>query len=110
MWARVLVGVVLLVAGVAKLADRSPRRTSPLVPGVELTLGALLAAGVGGRWPAVPAAALFAVFTVVVLRRIRAGDTTPCGCFGELSRRPVGVGALLRNVGLLALAVVGVLT
>lgn len=110
MWARVVVGAVLLVAGAAKLADRTPRRVSPLVPWAELVLGALLVVGLGDRWPSVAAAALFAAFTVVVLRRLRAGDTAPCGCFGELSRRPVGVGTVVRNVVLTALAVVGALS
>ena len=110
MWARVVVGVVLLVAGAAKLADRSPGNVPPAVPWLELLLGALLVTGVGGRWTAVPAATLLAAFTVVVVQRLRAHDPAPCGCFGELSKRPVGYRTLVRNVGLVLLAVVGALT
>lgn len=110
MWARIVVGVVLLLAGTAKLADRSHRTGPRAVPWIELLLGALLVVGVGGRWTALPAAALLAGFTMVVWRRLRAGDTAPCGCFGELSRRPVSAATVLRNVVLLALAVAGMLT
>jgi uncharacterized membrane protein YphA (DoxX/SURF4 family) len=105
MAARLVVGVVLLVAGTAKLAGRS----HPLVAGAEVVLGALLVAGIGGRSPAAAAAALFAIFTVVVVRRLRAGDPEPCGCFGELSRRPVSGATVVRNLALLALAVAGML-
>jgi uncharacterized membrane protein YphA (DoxX/SURF4 family) len=109
-WARVVVGIVLLGAGVAKLADRSSSGPPPVVPWLELLLGALLVTGVGGRLPAVAAAALLGAFTVVVVHRLRAEDTAPCGCFGELSKKPVGYRTLLRNVALVLLAVVGALT
>ena len=109
MLARILVGVVLLVAGAAKLADRTSD-TPPAVPWLELLLGALLVTGVGGRWTAVPAATLLGAFTVVVVQRLRVGDTAPCGCFGELSKKPVGYRTLLRNVVLVLLALVGALT
>ena len=105
MWPRVAVGVVLLVAGTAKLASR----THPFVSTVEVVLGALLVTGIGGRWTAAAAAALLAAFTVVVARRLRAHDPEPCGCFGELSRRPVTARTVVRNVVLLALAVAGML-
>ncbi|HEX2038973.1 MAG TPA: MauE/DoxX family redox-associated membrane protein [Acidimicrobiales bacterium] len=103
--ARLAVGVVLLVAGVAKLADRS----HPAMAVTEVVLGALLVTGVGGRWTAGAAAVLLAAFTVVVARRVRAGDREPCGCFGRLSRRPVTGRTVARNVALLALAVAGML-
>jgi uncharacterized membrane protein YphA (DoxX/SURF4 family) len=106
MIARVAVGVVLLVAGTAKLADRS----HPRVALAEVVLGALLVTGIAGRWTSVVAAALLAAFTVVVWRRVRRGDPEPCGCFGELSRQPVSMRTVGRNVGLLALALLGALT
>ena len=109
MWARIAVGVVLLVAGAAKLAER-PSRAPRALPWVELLLGGLLVAGVGGRATAVPAFVLLAVFTVVVWQRLQSGDTAPCGCFGELSRRPVGYGTVARNLVLLALAAIGSFT
>ena len=104
--ARVAVGVVLLFAGVLKLADRS----HVTVATAEVVFGALLVAGVGGRWTALPAVVLLAGFTVVVAQRVRAHDPEPCGCFGELSRRPPRAAAVVRNVVLLALAVAGMLT
>src|SRR5687767_14914168 len=109
MWARIVVGVVLLAAGATKLADRSPDVPRAL-PWFEVALGAALVAGVGGRWTAVPAVLLLAAFTAVVARRLRAGDPAPCGCFGELSKQPVSYRTLVRNVALVLLAVVGALT
>lgn len=105
MWARIVVGVVLLVAGTAKLAGR----THPVVSFVEVVLGALLVTGLGGRWTAAAAVALLAAFTLVVVQRLRAHDPEPCGCFGELSRRPVSTRTLVRNLALLALAGAGML-
>ena len=120
MWARVAVGLVLLVAGASKLRDPgwppSARRfgahawTVPVLPWVELVLGGLLVARVGGRWTAAAAAGLLAVFLVVVWRRVAAGDETPCACFGRASTAPMTVRTVARNAVLVGLAVVGALS
>ena len=36
--------------------------------------------------------------------RLAEGRRPPCACFGALSRRPVGPGSVVRNVVLIALA------
>lgn len=117
MGARVAVGVVLLLAGAFKLRQPTWRGTSttfgapawavPLVPWVELVLGALLVAQVGGRWPALPATVLLALFWWVVRTRVRRGDATPCGCFGQTSAQPVGPRTVRRNAALTVLAALG---
>ena len=117
--ARVVVGLVLVAAGALKLSSRewssqaagfgTPRWLVPVVPWVEIVLGALLVPGVGGRITAIAAAALLAAFTVVVAVRVAQRSTAPCACFGSLSARPVGPATLARNVVLLALAVVAAL-
>ena len=115
---RYAVGTVLVLAGAFKLAQRSwpraaadfgaPRWVVGLLPWVELGLGALLLARVGGRWTAGLACGLLALFTVAVALQLRFGEPAPCGCFGETSTEPVGADTLVRNVVLTAAAALGV--
>ena len=110
-WAGALVGVVLLVAGVAKLTSRSwPDQAAALgapswapraVPVLEITLGAALVAGV--QFAAVPALLLLAAFTVFVVAALRRGVKAPCACFGSLRTRPVTWWSVARNVALMVL-------
>jgi hypothetical protein len=112
--AGVVVGAVLLVSGVLKLAapawpDQAaelgaPRWTVPVVPWVEIALGAALVAGVARPVAGVLAAGLLAAFTVLLVARLREGRRPPCACFGRLSRRPLGWGSVARNVVLVAAA------
>jgi hypothetical protein len=109
---RVGVGVVLLLAGFAKLRQPAwaataarfgtPRPLVPVVPWAELVLGALLAAGAGGRIPVFAALALLGAFTGVMAERLASGERSPCGCFGTAAPAPLGRGALVRNGVLLA--------
>lgn len=116
---RVGVGVVLLLAGFAKLRQPAwaataarfgtPRRLVPVVPWAEMVIGALLVAGAGGRIPVFVALALLGAFTGVMAQRLASGEHTPCGCFGSAVSAPLGWDALVRNgvllvAGLLALA------
>lgn len=114
MGARIAVGVVLLVAGVAKVcqpawpatakAFGAPAWLVPVLPWGEVVLGALLVAGIGLPWTALVGAALLAAFAVAVGLRVRRGDAVPCGCLGETSPQPVGRDTVLRNVLLVILA------
>jgi hypothetical protein len=52
------------------------------------------------------AAALIGGFTVLIGVRLAQGRRPPCACFGRMSTRPIGPGTLVRNIVLLALAVV----
>ena len=115
---RFVVGTVLLLAGAFKLAHRAwpraaadfgaPRWVIGVLPWVELALGALLLARVGGRWTAGAACALLALFTLAVAVQLRLGKSAPCGCFGETSPEPVGADTLVRNVILTLVAALGV--
>ncbi len=116
---RIAIGAVLLLAGAFKLGQRAwpaaaaefgaPRWVIGGLPWVELVLGGLLMAQVGGRWTAAAACLLFSAFTVAVVVRLRAAERVPCGCFGETSPEPVGIDTLLRNLVLTAMAAVGAL-
>ncbi len=114
--ARVALGVVFAAAGATKVVDRTwpgtaarfglARVPARLVPPVELVLGALLVAGIGGAAPTVAAIALLGGFTIGLLRVLRRGEHPPCACFGGWSRRPSSWRTVARNVGLGVLGVV----
>lgn len=114
MAASVAVGLVLLVAGSAKLRQRdwpataaafgAPRWLAGVIPWIEVALGALLVTSVGLPWTALAAAGLLTAFTAMVALRLVLGQAVPCGCFGETSPRPVGFDTLVRNVVLILAA------
>jgi len=118
MAAAVFVGLVLLVAGAAKLrqpqwpataaAFGAPRRLAAVIPWVEVAVGALLVTSAGLPWTALAAAGLLTAFTVMVALRLVLGQAVPCGCFGETSPRPVGLDTLARNAVLLIASLVAV--
>lgn len=104
-----IVGAVLLLAGVAKLAGPAPQIGLPrwveaVLPWVELAVGALVVAGF--RVAAGAAILLLAGFTGWLARRLRRGDRRPCGCFGEAAGRPVSGWSIGRNVVLMVIAAV----
>lgn len=115
--AALILAVVLVLAGVAKL--RRPAETAEdfaglglpwpgplatLVPLVEIGCAALLVLVPG--WGGVAAFGLLAVFTAALAPVIRSGRVVSCACFGALDRGPVSGRHLVRNgaLGLLALA------
>ena len=117
--AGILLGLVLIAAGVLKLiegpawlkqaADMDVSRPlAMIVPYVEIVLGVLVAVQLFAPWPAVAALLLLVTFTVVIVRRILDGSRPPCACFGSRSKRPLGAYHVIRNLVFLALAVVAV--
>jgi len=118
--AGVLLAAVLVVAAVAKLADRKGTAAgferlglggSPAlavaVPVAELTTAAalVLVPVVGG----VLAIVLLGSFTAFLADRVRRGVDAPCRCLGGASDSPVGWPDVLRNTAFLALALIVVL-
>ena len=114
--ASVVVGAMFVLAGASKLAlgagwtqqasaFGAPVRLAPVVPWVELALGAALVVQLARPWPAIGAIAVLVLFTVLIVRHLAAGRRPECACFGAWSSRPIGVGHLVRNSLLLALAV-----
>jgi uncharacterized membrane protein YphA (DoxX/SURF4 family) len=110
------VGTVLLLAGLAKLAGADWRAAAGMrasqgfqevlagLPVAEIICGALVIAGF--RWAGVAAAILLAGFTAFLAWRLRRHEATPCGCFGEVSARPVSSLSIGRNLLLWGAAVV----
>jgi hypothetical protein len=114
--ASILVGLMFVLAGASKLAlgpawpqqargFGAPAWVVPVVPWVELVLGATLVVQVATPWPAVGAVAILLLFTALIGRHLLAGRRPECACFGAWSAKPIGVGHLVRNTVLLALAV-----
>jgi uncharacterized membrane protein YphA (DoxX/SURF4 family) len=123
--ARLILGVVLLVAGAAKVADPQASvaavRAYELLPDglgtvvgwglpfVEIVLGVLLLAGIAVRPAALATAVLLALFVAAVGSAAARGLSIDCGCFGGGGPVPPGQTAyaaeIVRDLALLAGAV-----
>jgi uncharacterized membrane protein YphA (DoxX/SURF4 family) len=115
--ARIVIGVAFVVAGSSKIAAGpawpimardlgAPAFTVASVPWAELVIGALLVAGIAEPYPALAALLALVAFTGLIVARLAQGRRPACACFGAWSARPLGIGHLVRNAALLAVAVV----
>ncbi len=117
--ARLLLALVFVVAGVAKLADRSGSRQAIIDFGVPATLAAplgillplaeLVVAGaliptLTAWWGAVGALGLLLLFVVGIGANLARGRKPECHCFGQLHSAPAGWRTLARNGALAAVA------
>jgi len=114
--ARVLLGLVLVVAAVSKLSMRGwardtaralrlPYLVTQSTPAVELLVGAGLITGL--RLMPEAALGLLLTYTGVLLVQISREDAPPCACFGRAAK-PITWRTIARNSVLLALAIVSV--
>jgi thiol-disulfide isomerase/thioredoxin/uncharacterized membrane protein YphA (DoxX/SURF4 family) len=110
---RLILALVFLLAGFAKLADRDGSReaaeafgvpnslsgpTSILLPITELVAAALLVPSATARAGAVLAAILLLAFCAGITRSIVRGEAPDCHCFGQLHSSPAGPKTLVRNL------------
>jgi methylamine dehydrogenase accessory protein MauD len=117
--ARLLLALVFLVAGVAKLADRTGSRqglidfgvpralASPigiLLPLAELAVAAALIPTSTAWWGAIGALALLLLFVAGISINLARGRKPDCHCFGPLHSAPAGWSTLFRNGALAAVA------
>ena len=117
---RLLLAGVFLAAAVGKTADRKGTRQSLasfrvpsgliapvtwLLPAWELAVAVALVPPQSARVGAAGAAVLLTVFSGSIVAALLRGETPDCHCFGQIHSAPAGVGTLLRNAGLLAVAV-----
>lgn len=114
----VAVGLVFIASGVFKLIDGPawPKQAADMgvghavarvVPWVEIVVGALTVSQLFKPWPLIALIVLLVAFTLLIITRLLDGSRPPCACFGSRSKRPLGRYHVLRNLGLLAMAVVG---
>jgi uncharacterized membrane protein YphA (DoxX/SURF4 family) len=119
--ARLILGSIFAVAGMAKLRHprvfvstvvgyhilpiRWARRVALILPWLEVWLGCTLLLGIGLRAGAVSSGLLLSLFTgAVSINVIRGRKDLDCGCLGAQHRQKIGGGILVRNAGLILLA------
>ncbi len=119
---RLVLGGLLLLAGVTKLRDRAAFREAvadydvllgslerpfaAVVPGAETLLGLLLLLGLGTRVAALLAAPLFLSFAIAIGVNVWRGRSFDCHCFGSAQREGIGPVALLRSTALVLASLV----
>lgn len=77
-----------------------------LLPSAEILVGVSLLFVEVSWFGAIGAASLFALFTGGMIYQYAKGNAPDCHCFGQIHSEPVGVTSILRNLALLAIAVV----
>lgn len=117
--ARLLLTAVFLVAGLAKLADRTGSRRAlvefgipsalatplgVLLPIAELAVAAALIPAATAQWGALGALGLLLVFISGIGINLARGRRPDCHCFGQLHSAPIGWPTLTRNLALGAVA------
>src|SRR2546421_1467445 len=117
--ARLLLAIVFIVSGLAKLVDRAGSRQAMidfgvpaqlatpfgiLLPLAELALVVALIPRASAWWGALGALVLLLLFISGISYNLARGRTPDCHCFGQLHSAPVGWPTLLRNLGLVAIA------
>jgi peroxiredoxin len=117
--ARLLLAMVFVVAGLAKLADRAgsqqalldfgvpARIVAPLavlLPLAELAVAVTLIPTASSWWGALGAVALLLLFVAAIGYSLARGRTPDCHCFGQIHSAPVGWSTLVRNLILAAIA------
>ena len=118
--ARVVVGLALLAAAVAKIASGArwvdqaaalgvARSVAVALPWFELVIGAAVVSGLAEPWPVAVAVAVLAAFTFWIVVHLVRGRHPPCACFGALSATPLSWWHVIRNVVLIALGAVAVI-
>jgi hypothetical protein len=75
------------------------------LPWCEVVLGALLIAQVAPLATGVAACVLLVGFTVRIVQLLRRGERPACRCFGAVSRAPLSMNHVWRNVVFLILSV-----
>lgn len=117
--ARLVLALLFVVAGLAKLADLRgsqralrdfgvPTRLAPplgtLLPVVELAVALALIPTESAWWAAIGALLLLLLFVTGISYNLVQGRTPDCHCFGQLYSKPIGWSTLIRNLALVALA------
>ena len=116
---RLLLAGVLIVAGIAKLADLHGSRQAmgdfgvpsllatplgTLLPVAELAVAMALVPRVSAWWGAVGALILVLLFIAGIVFNLARGRAPDCHCFGQLHSEPIGWSTLARNAILVGIA------
>jgi uncharacterized membrane protein YphA (DoxX/SURF4 family) len=117
---RVVLGGLLLLAGLTKLADRAAFRDAirqyeilpasleapfaAIVPFAEITLGTMLLLGLGTTLAAALAVPLLGSFVFAIAVNLARGRDFDCHCFGSVSSDRIGWPVLIRSTLLMLFA------
>jgi hypothetical protein len=125
LFARTTVGLILLIAGIAKIGDRHqvadmirnyqllPSDMTKLLglalPLVEIAIAVSLLAGVLMPWSALAAISLFLLFSgAVAINLLRGRREIACGCFGTSEEQHLSWLIVVRNIALAGLAALSI--
>ena len=117
--ASIILGGVMCVAGGSKIAmgDRwpveaqalgAPKAIAPVVPWIEIALGALLIVQIQPEVVGVLTLALLMTFTLLIARQLQKGHRPVCACFGSWSSKPLSGKHVARNAGFIVLALIAI--
>jgi len=118
--AGVLVGAAMCGAGGTKIAAArtwpeqaramgAPAFVIPLLPWIEVLLGAVLVARLSPVVSGAAAIVMLTAFTALILVNLSRGRRPVCACFGAWRQAPLGWKHVARNLVLVALAAVSML-
>ncbi|MFZ9853267.1 MAG: MauE/DoxX family redox-associated membrane protein [Ilumatobacteraceae bacterium] len=112
----IALGLVMCAAGASKIRMGkawiaqgrelgAPPAVLPIVPWIEIAIGALLIAQVATAVVAIFALVVLQLFTLLLIVNLGRGHRPPCACFGAWSAKPLGWGHVARNVVFMVFAV-----
>ena len=115
--ASVILGGVMCIAGGSKVAMGkrwpveaqalgAPKAIAPIVPWIEIALGALLIVQLKPEIVGALSVALLVAFTLLIMRQLQKGERPVCACFGSWSSKPLNWNHVARNAGFIALAAI----
>ena len=115
--ASVILGGVMCVAGGSKVALGkrwpveaqalgAPKAIAPIVPWIEIALGALLIVQIQPEVVGALSLVLLVTFTLLIVRQLQKGHRPVCACFGSWSSKPLSGKHVARNAGFIALALI----
>ena len=115
--ASVILGGVMCIAGGSKVAMGkrwpveaeslgAPKAIAPIVPWIEISLGALLIVQLKPEVVGSLSLVLLVTFTLLIVRQLQKGHRPVCACFGSWSSKPLSGKHVARNVGFIALALI----
>lgn len=115
--AALVLGVVFLVAGALKIVSGAawplqarglgaPAWVIPLLPWIEIALGAMLCAQLIRPVVAGVSAALLLAFSALLVKNLVRGKRPPCACFGNWRARSLGWHHVVRNAALIGIAAI----
>ena len=113
----VILGGVMCIAGGSKIAMGkrwpveaeslgAPKAIAPIVPWIEIALGALLIVQLKPEVVGALSLALLITFTLLIARQLQKGHRPVCACFGSWSSKPLSGKHVARNGGFIALALI----